>query len=127
MILALLLRRAGYCVSKPYGEACRYDLLIDDEEKIWRVQVKTGRLRQGAIVFKTYSSRFHRKGGHCRPYTAKDIDFFGVYCPDLRSGYLVPIEDVRPTSGSLRFYPAKNGSIRTSAGPTVTSSGRWRR
>jgi len=107
LIVALRLAQAGYVVSKPYGENCRYDLLIDDGEIISRVQVKTGRLRKGVIEFHTYSTHSHRKGAFCKPYT-NQIDFFGVYAPDLDSAYLLPIPDTAPLSGSLRVYPTKN-------------------
>lgn len=74
LIVALELARAGYSVSMPLGENQRYDLIIDDGDKLSRVQVKTGRLRRGAILFNTYSSHCHRKGVACRPYTDQ-IDF----------------------------------------------------
>jgi hypothetical protein len=108
LIVALRLAQAGYVVAKPYGENCRYDLLIDDGCKISRVQVKTGRLRNGAVHFKAYSTHTHRKGVSCKPYT-NQIDFFGVYCPDLDSAYLVPIGDAARLTGALRVQATKNG------------------
>ena len=106
-IVALALERAGYIVARPLGENSRYDLLIDDGTVISRVQVKTGRLRNGAIMFNTYSTHSHRNGVACKPYT-NQIDFFGVYCPDLNSTYLIPIADTARTSGSMRVQPTKN-------------------
>jgi len=52
----LALREAGFAVLVPFGENTRYDLVIDDGERLARVQCKTGRLRSGAIVFKVCSS-----------------------------------------------------------------------
>ncbi len=108
LIVALRLAQAGCLVAKPFGESSRYDLIIDDGSVLYRVQVKTGRLRNGVILFKTYSTHSHRRGVACKPYT-NQIDFFGVYCPALDSVYLVPIGDTAPLSGSLRVYPTKNG------------------
>lgn len=108
LIVAFALSRAGYFVSKPFGENTRYDLVIDKDGTLSRVQVKTGRLRNGAILFNTYSSHYHRHGGSCKPYT-NDIDFFGVYCPQLRSVYLIPIEDTAKLSGTIRVSETKNG------------------
>lgn len=88
LIVALSLSRAGYFVSKPLGESTRYDLVIDKDGKLSRVQVKTGRLRNGVILFNTYSTRYHRKGGTCKSYK-DDVDFFGIYCPELHSVYLI--------------------------------------
>lgn len=107
LIVAVSLSRAGYFVSKPLGESTRYDLVIDKDGTLSRVQVKTGRLRNGAILFNTYSSHYHRQGGSCKPYT-NDVDFFGVYCPQLRSVYLIPIEDTAKLSGSIRVDETKN-------------------
>lgn len=108
LIVAFSLSRAGYFVSKPLGENTRYDLVIDKDGRLSRVQVKTGRLRNGAILFNTYSSHYHRNGGSCKPYT-NDVDFFGVYCPQLRSVYLIPIEDTSKLSGTIRVSETKNG------------------
>ncbi|MBV9700763.1 MAG: hypothetical protein JO078_11650 [Candidatus Eremiobacteraeota bacterium] len=108
LIVATALARKGYLVAKPIGENARYDLIIDLDEKLSRVQVKTGRLRNGAILFNTYSSHYHRKGGVCKSYVDQ-IDFFGVYCPQLCSVYLIPLSDTAPSSGSLRVHATKNG------------------
>jgi hypothetical protein len=44
--------RAGYDVFTPLvGENCRYDLIVDDGDRLLKVQIKTGRLRKGAIAF----------------------------------------------------------------------------
>jgi hypothetical protein len=106
-IVALALERAGYLVAKPFGENSRYDLLIDDGKVISRVQVKTGRLRNGAIIFNTSSTHGHRKGIPRKSYVGQ-VDFFGVYCAAQGSTYLVPIGDTPRTCGSLRVYPTKN-------------------
>ena len=107
LIVAFALSQAGYFVSKPLGENARYDLVIDKDGMLSRVQVKTGRLRNGAILFNTYSSHSHRHGVSCRPYT-NEIEFFGVYCPQLRSVYLIPIEDTAKLSGTIRVNETKN-------------------
>ncbi|MBV8068142.1 MAG: hypothetical protein JO113_09195 [Candidatus Eremiobacteraeota bacterium] len=108
LIVALALTRVGYVIAKPLGENARYDLVIDRDGRLSRVQVKTGRLRNGAILFNTYSSHTHRKGVACRPYT-NEIDFFGVYCPELGSVYLIPIADTARLSGTIRVKATKNG------------------
>jgi hypothetical protein len=108
LVVALALARAGYLVSKPFGENARYDLVIDDGTTLSRVQVKTGRLRNGAILFNAYSSHSYRNGIACKPYTS-EIDFFGVFCSELGSVYLIPIADTARLSGTIRVYPTKNG------------------
>lgn len=107
LCVAVALSRAGYLVAKPLGENARYDLVIDDGKTLARVQVKTGRLLNGAVVFKAHSTHSHRNGIACKPYT-NEIDFFGVYCPALNSSYLIPIADTARLSVSLRVHPTKN-------------------
>lgn len=108
MMVAAALSRAGYIVAKPFGENSRYDFIVDRGDALFRVQVKTGRLRNGAILFNACSSHYHRKGGVSRTYM-NDIDYFGVYCPGLNTVYLVPISHTSPMSGILRVQATKNG------------------
>ncbi len=103
----IALVRAGYIVSAPFGENSRYDLIADKDGVLSRVQVKTGRLRKGVIIFKGYSSHSHRNGVSCRGY-AGEIEYFAVYCPDVEAVYLIPIAEIT-IGGTLRVEPTKNG------------------
>jgi hypothetical protein len=104
--VATALAEAGYIVSKPFGENARYDLVADDGERLFRVQVKTGRLRGGIVRYACYSSHAHRQGG-MRPYFG-EIDFLAVYCPQTRKVYLLPESALVATTGHLRIVPTKN-------------------
>ena len=90
----LALEQAGYAISMPFGENTRYDLIIDDGASLSRVQCKTGRLRNGAILFATCSSYAHHRSAQFsqRDYIGQ-IDFFGVYCAETSGAYLIPIAD----------------------------------
>jgi hypothetical protein len=111
MAVAFALVHVGYVVAKPYGENCRYDLVIDKNGVLSRVQVKTGRLRNGVIEWHCCST--HSQGARLftKPYTDQ-IDFFGVYCPQLRTTYLIPIEETSRRGCSLRIHPTKNRQTR---------------
>jgi len=100
MVLAQLLR-AGYIVLVPYN-VMRYDLGLDVDGQLKRVQVKTARVLNGALVFNPYSIT----GGKRIYYTADEIDLFGVYSPELDKTYLVPFADGK---GTLRLEAARNG------------------
>jgi hypothetical protein len=110
LAVMLALRNAGYVISVPFGENMRYDLVIDNGNRLSRVQCKSGRLRRGAVVFKTSSSyAHHRSAAEPRRHYQGQIDFFGVYCRDTDGVYLIPIEDVAPTCEAfLRVEPARN-------------------
>jgi hypothetical protein len=111
LAVMLALRETGFAVLTPFGENTRYDLAIDDGCKLFRVQCKTGRLRRGAVRFAVCSCYGH----HLRPKDARrdyqgQVDYFGVYCPDTITVYLVPIADLSVrVQAALRVEPARNG------------------
>lgn len=104
--VALALVDAGYAVSKPLGENCRYDLIADDGDRLHRVQVKTGRLRNGVIRFNCSSSHAHR-GGKMRPYFGQ-VEYLAVYCPDTLKVYLLPEQELTASVAHLRVSPTGN-------------------
>jgi PD-(D/E)XK endonuclease len=112
-IIARLLE-VGYNVLTPYGDNTRYDLVIEDaDELLWRVQCKTGWVENdGAYIeFATASSYYHTKAGrteHGRRDYRGQIDYFAVYCPDMRKVYLVPVDHVGTTNAKLRLVLTKN-------------------
>jgi hypothetical protein len=110
LVVMLALIEAGYSVLLPFGENTRYDLVIDDDKELRRVQCKTGRLRDGAIQFSACSSYAHHPNPKMkrRSYIGQ-IDYFGVHCPETGGVYLVPIEDASvQTQCNLRVMPSKN-------------------
>jgi hypothetical protein len=110
LAIMLALSEAGYVLLVPFGENTRYDLVIDDGDRLARVQCKTGRLRNGAITFNTCSSYAH----HPNPRRLKrdyqgEIDYFAVFCPETRRSYLIPIAEVPlKRQGRLRVHPPRN-------------------
>jgi hypothetical protein len=106
MVLAALLR-SGKSVLRPFGDNERYDLVIDDGEKFSRVQCKTARRVGNVLKFDTCSSYSHR-GGKKKDYRGQ-VEFFGIYSPDVDRVFLVPVSHVGTTSASLRLTPTVNG------------------
>lgn len=111
-VLAALSQR-GYLISIPFGENHRYDLIADDGERLLRIQVKTGRLRNGVIAFRCCSTHQHRRNGPTasRAYFG-EIDYLAVYCPQNQKVYLVPESELVRTAGHLRLAPTVNGQVR---------------
>jgi hypothetical protein len=89
-------------------------LIADDGERLYRVQVKTGRLRNGAIRMTCSSSHFHRrKSGERSSRTYRgQVDFLAVYCPETKKVYLLPESELVETHGHLRVMPTKNRQVR---------------
>lgn len=107
--IAAALVLTGMKVLRPLSSASRYDLLIDHEDgRFTRVQCKTGVLRRGCVEFRLYSTSGHDP--RARPY-AGQVDAFGVYCPQTRRSYLVPMTDLSECRlfATLRVEPTKNG------------------
>ncbi len=114
LAVMLGLSQAGYAIFVPFGENTRYDLVIENDAGLFRVQCKTGRLQEGAIRFPACSSYAHHPNPKLlrRDYLG-EIDFFGIYCPETRGVYLVPIEDAQiRRQGALRVSPARNNQSR---------------
>ena len=83
-------------VLLPFGDNLRYDLVIDEEGKFHRIQVKMARIdknRLGRLRFNTCSSTSHRVNGSKKDYQGQ-IEFFGVYSRELDKVYLIPIDKV---------------------------------
>ena len=107
MMTALV--RVGRRVLRPVSSGLRYDLAIDiGDGTIVRVQCKTGVLASGRIVFRVCSTDARRHRGV--PYHG-EVDAFGVFCPQTRATYLVPMSAVGgcATMGCLRVDRPKNG------------------
>ncbi len=109
-VLAALLDIGEWEVSIPWGDNCRYDLVIDKYDHLARVQVKTGKLRKGAVVFPTQSKFTHKGVTYAKTYTSQEIDFFGVYCAETETCYLVPVSFCQDNKRqcSLRVAKPKN-------------------
>ena len=104
-ILAALVKR-GDKVLIPFGDNFRYDLLIDNQDGTFsRVQCKSGVYREGCVRFKAHSTHHHRNGSP-KTYVG-GADLFGVYCHDLGTCYLVPVDSVVTTIPYLRVDPRR--------------------
>jgi hypothetical protein len=98
----------------PLGENTRFDLGIELDGRLLRVQCKSGRLRDGAVQFATcswYGHHLHPKE-LSRTYVG-EIEFFAVHCRETCGVYLIPIEDVPTRSyAKLRVEPPRNNQRR---------------
>ena len=102
----------GCHVSLPYGENSRYDMIVDVNGKLLRVQVKTSSLKKedlNAIEFSCKSSHVNSSGVKNIRYSEKEIDYFATYWNN--QCYLVPVQECS-VSKTLRFAPPKNGQIK---------------
>jgi hypothetical protein len=89
-VLAAFLK-AGKTVLMPFGDRNRYDLVVDEGGKFIRVQVKHGRIRNGAVEFNTCSVSTDKGKIVQRDYHG-EVDLFAVYCSANDKVYVVPVD-----------------------------------
>ena len=110
VILAKLVE-LGYECLIPWGHDHRYDIAIDDDGKLIRIQCKTARYIEelGCLEFNT-AITYARVGGkpHIRKNYKGEADYFGVYSPETRKIYLVLVDDVPNAVAKLRLQATKN-------------------
>lgn len=103
--------KLGYDVSIPYGDNSRYDLILDINYNLYKIQCKTSRLLQeGVYEFDCNSSRCNSKGLYKTYYDEKEVDFFATFING--KCYLIPFKETSTHSKRLRFVPPKNGQIK---------------
>jgi hypothetical protein len=107
-ILAALVA-AGYYVSVPFGSGHKYDFVIDDSTRLFRVQCKTGRVKNGTLVFNSYSQSGN--GAHKQGYHGL-ADLFAVLNPENGEVYLLPVEKFGTTGVTLRLLSASSGQVK---------------
>jgi hypothetical protein len=100
----------GLTVLKPMTEHARYDLAFEVAGRFVRVQCKWGGLRAACVFVRISSCRHSPTRGYVKTtYSADEIDMIGVYCGELDSCYLLPVEQFAGQSiVTLRLRETKN-------------------
>jgi hypothetical protein len=92
----------GLCVCKPYGDSAQFDIGIEHEGRMLRVQIKsTTYARDGSFTCNVVGPG--RKG-----YRAGVVDFLAIYLVPLDVWYILPFEATGGTV-SLQFAPEREG------------------
>jgi len=107
-VLGALVKR-DLAVLQPFGEGHPYDLVVHlERDHFVRVQCKTGRTREGLLLFNSRSTDHGRGAGSYLGLA----DLFGVYCPELSAVYLLPVADMPTSVVYLRLTPTRNNQRR---------------
>jgi hypothetical protein len=100
--------KLGVSVSRPLGDE-RYDLVLDLEVQMLRVQCKWAATRGEVIVVRCRTCRRGREGLIHRSYRVGEIDAVAAYSPDTGRCYLLPAElSVECAAVALRLAPTRN-------------------
>lgn len=109
MIMADALRR-GYKVALPLGEDWRYDLIIEKEGKLLRLQCKYVESSRGVVKVRceTHDGRNYYK------YKQEDLDYIAVYDKITDKCYYIKCSYLGKGRGSLslRTTKTKNGQVK---------------
>lgn len=109
--VALEFLKLGYLVSKPLVQSSRYDFIVDINHKLYKIQVKTGTLKEDAYIeFATSTSHTNTQGTLNLTYSSDDVDFFATMYEN--QCYLVPYELCGKRSQRLRTIPTRNGQTK---------------
>ncbi len=95
----------GCTVSFPFGDNARYDLVVEINVELKKIQIKytENSTENNSYRCKCASSTYHTNNKGCQTYV-NDVDFIALYIDDIDTCCLIPIEEV----GSKRSIYFRN-------------------
>lgn len=89
---ASYLMKLGYAVSTPLGDTCPYDLIVDINHRLYKIQCKTSTCNEETIVIDCTTNINTRTRLETHTYSHEDVDFFATFYNN--KCYLVPFDEV---------------------------------
>jgi len=86
------LLKEGFRVLKPIGDRLPYDLGVEINGKILRIQIKSAWRQNGSYVVDNRRTKTNRRQMVRSCYGAGDFDFAILYIEDLDVFYVMPVE-----------------------------------
>lgn len=105
----------GCGVSIPFGNSEKYDAIIEYNNKLYKIQIKHGNLKQDELGEDDYiiircTWQGHNYTGYSKhQYTAEEIDFFATYYNG--ECYLIPQSECS-NDKTLRIKRPKNNQVK---------------
>ena len=112
LMVAADLAKRGYRIAFPYGEDTDYDLIVDRNGTLERVQVKYTESRDNVVVVRCKShSLTNGRIRQTKHYTAQMIEWLAVYDRNTDRCYYVPARELGlgRERMHLRLAPALSG------------------
>ena len=91
-VITELLKR-GFAVLRPIGDRLPYDLGVEKDGKLLRIQVKSAWYERSKNLY-TVDARRTKTNRRCmirEPYQETDFDFAILYVPDQGTFYVMPV------------------------------------
>jgi hypothetical protein len=100
MYFLMLAAGRGMKVVRPYGQTGVYDVGVDDQGKLQRVQVKS-------TIYRRRNDEYSLNimGPGRKMYAAGTVDFFAVLLIPIDCWYIIPYEVIGTSNCSLHFTP----------------------
>lgn len=117
MVAITKFTKKGFIVSKPLSNVAKYDFIVEIQDKLYRVQVKTTESTkdEGAKMnFSTKTTNYEKGHWKSNKYSSEEIDLFFLYCLENDwSGLFIPVTSIEiPFTLSLRLTPPKNNQTK---------------
>lgn len=78
----------GLIVAHPFGDIAPYDFIIDNGNKLLKVQVKTANKCNNVYYFSCKNGATHSA------YEKDSFDYLAAYCADIDTWYILPQKDI---------------------------------
>ncbi len=101
------LLREGFRVLKPVGDRLPYDLAVETNGRITRLQVKSAWKQNGIYIVDTRRTKTNRRRMLRSRYDSRDFDFALLYIQDLDVFYVMPIAEFNSYRSSIALVENK--------------------
>ena len=90
----LSFQKRGYYCSIPFSGSCRYDVVVDINNKLYRIQCKSSKFHEedGTLRMSATRSTTNTQKTTRYQYTKDEIDFFYTFWNGYE--FLIPVEEV---------------------------------
>lgn len=96
----LYFNEKGWMCSIPYGNSGRYDLLVDNGKRIYKIQCKTAHKNDNGSYTVNTSNTAVRASGNVRKYYTKDqIDFIITFIEN--QAVFIPVEKIEKSQSKI--------------------------
>jgi hypothetical protein len=92
----------------PFGSGAPYDLIVDANSNLYKIQIKTDWFRNGCVVYRGVRRMREASPYAVHAYRESEVDYFVIYYPAEDSIYVVPFK-ICCGDGCLRLHPVNNG------------------
>jgi hypothetical protein len=105
--------KQGFNPSKPIGDRLSYDLILDFNGALFRIQIKSAYYvkDKNHFVVNTRKVKTNRKTYRIEKYKKEDFDFAVAYIPPLNLFYIIPVEEFIKYKSAITVGEYKKGKL----------------